>query len=668
MTFAKAGLLVGDGAATQVDLDVIRQADLEALKLRAIVNPASNVPVYRELGIHTFLVQLLSPEPGERAVTPQAFVDYFSASIEPFVREGVRDFEIHGEPNRAARGYGTSWGNAAAFGEWFVSVAEILRTTFGPQIRAGFPGLTPPPPRQPGPAPAVAESDFLTGCHDAVEKADFICCHVYWDSAEGLRSIDGGMRFIRQYLRAFPTIPLVVSEFANVNPNTNSAIKGDQYGEFYFTCSQYDECHYNWPWLQAFWPRIQAAYAFPLRSPDPTYASQVWIDADGEPRSVAPHVAGRCRMPHPAAMRFTWPTEFRHYTQFYGENQVNYYENSWKNSLRGGHNGVDAQVDRDDPARSPIRVCLDGVVTSKKMDETGYGHHIRTRSQVPGVGEVRLVYAHMTHVMVEEGQRIQAGDVIGTAGTTGWSTGPHLHLGMKIEGITFPANGDHLNPRPYLDPLPSPRGRPRAPYARTYVLLPPGADAAWASAVVEGGWEEHRFTIGGSADDAGIGDLDVRRVVAVNPAAWGDDLSAFFEAHYPGVIYVPVEAESPRALKAVLEELPDMPDQPPAQPEGPRGQPRAPYARTYVLLPPGAGAAWASAVVEGGWDTQRFTIGGSADDAGIGDLDVRRVVAVNPAAWGDDLFAFFEEHYPGVLYVPIAAENPGQLVGRLGNW
>jgi hypothetical protein len=178
----------------------------------------------------------------------------------------------------------------------------------------------------------------------------------------------------------------------------------------------------------------------------------------------------------------------------------------------------------------------------------------------------------------------------------------------------------------------------------------------------------HRFTVGGSADDAGIGDLDLRRVVAVNPAAWGDDLRAFFETYYPGAIYVPVEAVTPAALKAALEALPQMPAQPPAQPAPPRGLPRAPYSRTYVLLPPGADAAWATAVVQGAWDARRFTIGGSADDAGIGDLDYRRVVAVNPAAWGDDLFAFFETHYPGALYVPLEAAMPEELAERLGSF
>jgi murein DD-endopeptidase MepM/ murein hydrolase activator NlpD len=665
MPFAQAGLLVGDGPVTEADLDVICQAGLEALKLRAIANPASDLSAYRDVGIHTLLVQLLSPEPGESPTSPQAFVDTFAPAVEAFVQAGVTDFEVHGEPNLPTRGYGVSWHSPAAFGDWFVAVAEALKTTFGAQVRAGFPGLTPPPPRQPGATPAISQGNFLGACAEAVQTADFVCCHVYWDTAEELRAFGGGMRFIRQYLEAFPTVPLVISEFANVNPNTNSAEKGRQYAEFYFTCAQYDECRYDWPWYQAFWPRVQAAYAFILRSPDPTYASQVWLDADGQPRSVATRVAARSRMPDPAAMRFTWPTELRHYTQFYGENQQDYHDSSYAHSLHGGHNGADLQVKQDDPPSSPIRACLDGVVTLKRMIETGYGHHVTISSQVEGVGQVTLLYAHMTHVPVEETQVVHAGQVIGTAGETGATDGPHLHLSLKIEGLRLPANADYLNPRPYLDPPPSPRGQPRAPYARTYVLLPPEADAGWAQAVVEATWNAHRFTVGGSADDAGIGDLDFRRVVAVNPAAWDGDLLGFFETHYPGVIYVPAVAESPDALWAALQALPEMPAQPPLQPDPPRGRPRAPYARTYVLLPPGADAAWASGVVEGAWDARRFTVGGSADDAGIGDLDSRHVVAVNPAAWGGDLLAFFETHYPGVIYTPLVADTPQELATRL---
>jgi hypothetical protein len=86
------------------------------------------------------------------------------------------------------------------------------------------------------------------------------------------------------------------------------------------------------------------------------------------------------------------------------------------------------------------------------------------------------------------------------------------------------------------------------------VLLPPNADAAWARAVVDGAWDERRYTIGSSADDAGIGDLDVRRVIAVNPHEWPGTLSLndFFNQYYPGVEYTPVTAATPAELARKL--------------------------------------------------------------------------------------------------------------------
>jgi hypothetical protein len=107
---------------------------------------------------------------------------------------------------------------------------------------------------------------------------------------------------------------------------------------------------------------------------------------------------------------------------------------------------------------------------------------------------------------------------------------------------------------------------------------------------------------------------------------------------------------------------------PPPPPEE-RGKPRVQYERTYVLLPPDAGADWAQAVVEGSWDTMRFTVGGSADDAGIGDLDARRVIAVNPGNWPgpQTLEEFFAKYYPGAKYVAVTASTPDELAQKLQN-
>ncbi len=94
------------------------------------------------------------------------------------------------------------------------------------------------------------------------------------------------------------------------------------------------------------------------------------------------------------------------------------------------------------------------------------------------------------------------------------------------------------------------------------------------------------------------------------------------------------------------------------------GAPREQYERTYVLLPPDADAAWALVVVEETWNDKRYTIGSSADDAGIGDLDIRRVIAINPTRWPSDLMKFYKEYYPGVELANVEADTPEQLRGR----
>lgn len=100
-----------------------------------------------------------------------------------------------------------------------------------------------------------------------------------------------------------------------------------------------------------------------------------------------------------------------------------------------------------------------------------------------------------------------------------------------------------------------------------------------------------------------------------------------------------------------------------------RGLPRIQYERTYVLLPPGSSAAWAQAAVEATWDETRYTIGGSADDAGIGDLDERRVIAINPHNWPGALTLeeFFQQYYPEVEYVSVVAATPEELVDKLSD-
>ena len=92
------------------------------------------------------------------------------------------------------------------------------------------------------------------------------------------------------------------------------------------------------------------------------------------------------------------------------------------------------------------------------------------------------------------------------------------------------------------------------------------------------------------------------------------------------------------------------------------------YKRIYVLLPPTADMAWLLAAARGSFDG-RFTIGFSADDAGMGDFEQRHVLAVNPHHWSEVLTeVWFQQHYPGVQFTAIVANSPKDLETWLQNW
>jgi len=97
-----------------------------------------------------------------------------------------------------------------------------------------------------------------------------------------------------------------------------------------------------------------------------------------------------------------------------------------------------------------------------------------------------------------------------------------------------------------------------------------------------------------------------------------------------------------------------------------RGLPRTQYERVYLLLPPSAGEEWLSAIAaSGSWADRQWTVGYSADDAGIGDLDKRIVLVLNAPAWPEPILPWLEMWYPGVTVIPVTAVTPGDLVSVL---
>ncbi|MBN1309899.1 MAG: hypothetical protein JXB30_00675 [Anaerolineae bacterium] len=101
--------------------------------------------------------------------------------------------------------------------------------------------------------------------------------------------------------------------------------------------------------------------------------------------------------------------------------------------------------------------------------------------------------------------------------------------------------------------IPSVRGKPRAQYERIYILMPPGASREWLDAIFDSGvLSDKGWTLGFNRDDAGIGDLDKRTVIVINPSAWPEPIEAWFALWYPGVSVQPVSAVSPDDLRVAL--------------------------------------------------------------------------------------------------------------------
>lgn len=83
------------------------------------------------------------------------------------------------------------------------------------------------------------------------------------------------------------------------------------------------------------------------------------------------------------------------------------------------HTGIDLAC----PAGTPIHTVSDGIVHVTAAPGGGFGNNVVVQS-----GSYFTRYAHLASVAVPNGANVHAGDVIGREGSTGFSTGPHLHF------------------------------------------------------------------------------------------------------------------------------------------------------------------------------------------------------------------------------------------------
>jgi murein DD-endopeptidase MepM/ murein hydrolase activator NlpD len=109
----------------------------------------------------------------------------------------------------------------------------------------------------------------------------------------------------------------------------------------------------------------------------------------------------------------------------------------WRNVSVNG-NRYHAGIDLAAPLGTPVRAARTGIVTRAGWWGT-YGNVV-TLDHGDGT-ETR--YAHLSTVLVRVGQALRQGDVLGRVGSTGASTGPHLHFEVRFDGRA-------VDPLPYL--------------------------------------------------------------------------------------------------------------------------------------------------------------------------------------------------------------------------
>jgi murein DD-endopeptidase MepM/ murein hydrolase activator NlpD len=143
---------------------------------------------------------------------------------------------------------------------------------------------------------------------------------------------------------------------------------------------------------------------------------------------------------HSTQYRFIWPEPQAQISQPFGPSTF------WFEPPYGGYPHFHTGIDLVEPFGSPVYAADDGIVALVGNTSSGYGNYV----VIAHAGGLDTLYGHLSTSLVRVGQAVTQGTVVGLEGSTGNSTGPHLHFELRI-------NQTPVNPAPYLPPgAPSP--------------------------------------------------------------------------------------------------------------------------------------------------------------------------------------------------------------------
>ena len=108
------------------------------------------------------------------------------------------------------------------------------------------------------------------------------------------------------------------------------------------------------------------------------------------------------------------------------------------------HDGIDLAAE----AGTPIYAWKEGVVVASENAYDGYGNYVVVK-HTTSTGNVYTLYAHMSRRMVSVGDVVEVGDQLGTVGSTGYSSGPHLHFELRVGGDIWQQSTE-VDPYPTL--------------------------------------------------------------------------------------------------------------------------------------------------------------------------------------------------------------------------
>jgi murein DD-endopeptidase MepM/ murein hydrolase activator NlpD len=140
---------------------------------------------------------------------------------------------------------------------------------------------------------------------------------------------------------------------------------------------------------------------------------------------------------HSTKYRFIWPEPHAQISQGFGPTTLGY------EPPYGRYPHFHTGIDMVEPFGSPVYAADDGVVALVGSSGSGYGNYV----VIAHTGGFDTLYGHLSATLVKPGQTVTQGTAVGLEGSTGNSTGPHLHFELRVAQRP-------VDPTPYLPPGP----------------------------------------------------------------------------------------------------------------------------------------------------------------------------------------------------------------------